>query len=450
LKLTRLNSSLLPAIFLAVSTAIADSPPEGRILPDTAVQAASELAELLRDNYLFPEIGLRYSEALEARIEEGLYSTDFDLVDFAGDLETVVNDVHPDAHLRVSVSGIRRDGQRRMRRTPGGGGAIGTTAWIDDDIAYLELLALPGDEASQEAMANFLDQYRGARALILDARLCPGGTLPVIDVLSSRLFDQPTHLVTMDMRVGASDELQQQFDELPSLRRVDSEATLARYEHWTTPSANPADRSWADVPVYLLTNMTASACEHLALALKVTDRATLIGKTTRGAGHFGGLRPFAGGSLNVFLPVGRTYDPTTGKDWESVGVEPDIDVPADQALQVALTDLGVDPSLAANISSQRERSPATAVRKLNPGDRGYGLGIMPPRSGDTFIEVMMVQADGVAAAAGVQRGDRIAAMNGTGVADMDQATVIKALQSPQLALEILRSGEKFQFQLAFE
>lgn len=450
MKHARLSNALLPALFLAFSTAAAGSVSESRLSPDAAVQAASELAELLRDNYVFPEIGLRYSEALEARIEEGVYSADIDLVELADDLETLVNEVHWDAHLRISANGADRDGQRRMRRIPGGGGAIGTTAWIDDDIAYVELLALPGDQASQEAMADFLDRYRGARALIVDARMCPGGTLPVIDVLSSRLFDQPTHLLTMDMRIGANEQLQQDFDELPSLRRVDAEATLARFEHWATPSTNPADRSWADVPVFLLTNMTASACEHLALALKVTDRATLIGNTTRGAGHFGDPRTFADGSLEVFVPVGRTYDPATGKDWERTGIEPDVAVPADQALQAALTDLGVDPDLAAGLSPQGRSSPAVAVRDVNSGRKGYGLGIMPPRGGETFIEVMMVRENGVAAAAGIKQGDRIVAINGTSLADLDRAALIKALRSPQLALQVLRSGEKFEFQLELE
>jgi C-terminal processing protease CtpA/Prc len=38
----------------------------------------------------------------------------------------------------------------------------------------------------------------------------------------------------------------------------------------------------------------------------------------------------------AFIPVGRTFDPDTGKDWEGVGVLPDVEVPADQALDTAL------------------------------------------------------------------------------------------------------------------
>ena len=72
-----------------------------------------------------------------------------------------------------------------------------------------------------------------------------------------------------------------------------------------------------------------------ALALKRTHRATLIGERTAGANHFGGIEPIGAG-LAAFIPVGRTYDPDTGKDWEGTGIVPDVEVPADAALDRAL------------------------------------------------------------------------------------------------------------------
>ena len=421
-----------------------------RLEPDEAAQAASELSELLRDNYVFPDIAVKYAEALESRTKAEFYSDEVDLVEFADELDALVNDVHRDAHLSVIANVAERDGERRVRRGPGSVSAIGTTTWIDDDIAYVELLGLPGDEASQDAMAKFLDEYRGARALIIDARMCPGGTLPVIDVLSSRLYKQPTHLVTMDMRIGATGELPEEFNELPSLHRADSAATIARFEHWATPSDNVADRAWADVPVYYLSILTAWACELVALSLKSTERANLVGITTGGAGHFGGMESFANGALRVFVPVGRTFDPATGKDWEGDGIEPDIKVPSDQALQAALSDIGVDSSLAASVSPQGRRMPGPIVRRVNPEKKSYGLGIMPPRSGASDIEVMMVTENSVAEAAGLQQGDRIVAINGTRVADMKESGVIAALRSPKLGLEVSRAGETFDVSLALE
>jgi C-terminal processing protease CtpA/Prc len=105
--------------------------------------------------------------------------------------------------------------------------------------------------------------------------------------------------------------------------------------------------------VFLLTsNRTASAAEHLSLSLKRTGRATLIGETTRGAGHYGGMVP-VGGGYAAFIPVGRTWDPDTGQGWETVGVTPHVQVPADQALDEALRRAGVDPS------QRRQLTPAS-------------------------------------------------------------------------------------------
>ena len=109
-----------------------------------------------------------------------------------------------------------------------------------------------------------------------------------------------------------------------------------------THSAIPGD----DTPlrtakIYLLvSNASASAAEHFALALKSTGRATLIGEATAGANHFGGDRPLTD-NFSVWMPVGRTYDIKTGKDWEGVGIEPDIAVDPTQALVVALEKSGL-------------------------------------------------------------------------------------------------------------
>jgi C-terminal processing protease CtpA/Prc len=66
-----------------------------------------------------------------------------------------------------------------------------------------------------------------------------------------------------------------------------------------------------------------------------TEYPQLIGERTAGANHFGGIEPIGAG-LAAFIPVGRTYDPDTGKDWEGTGIVPDIEVPVDQALDRAL------------------------------------------------------------------------------------------------------------------
>jgi C-terminal processing protease CtpA/Prc len=79
--------------------------------------------------------------------------------------------------------------------------------------------------------------------------------------------------------------------------------------------------------------------------LKRTGRATLVGETTRGAGHYGGMIPMGSGYA-AFIPVGRTFDPETNQGWEGTGVTPHVEVPADRALDEALRRAGVAPEKA--------------------------------------------------------------------------------------------------------
>jgi C-terminal processing protease CtpA/Prc len=161
------------------------------------------------------------------------------------------------------------------------------------------------------------------------------------------LFAEPTRLVTMATRASVIARGGSPMDGLASMRAVKSDAGMVTREHWATPGA---DARLRDAKVYLLTSgATVSAAEHFSLAMKHTGRATLIGAPTAGANHFGGGADLGGG-YGAFIPVGRTYDPVTGKDWEGDGVQPDIAVPPAEALVRALTDLGVAPDEAKRLS----------------------------------------------------------------------------------------------------
>ena len=120
----------------------------------------------------------------------------------------------------------------------------------------------------------------------------------------------------------------------------------------TTHYAIPNDvTTLRDAKVYLLvSNATGSAGEHFSLAFKSTGRATLIGEATAGANHFGGPAQL-GDHFSAFIPVGRTYDIKTGKDWEGTGVAPDVEVDPKQALVVALEKAGLSHEEAVRIDA---------------------------------------------------------------------------------------------------
>ena len=150
------------------------------------------------------------------------------------------------------------------------------------------------------------------------------------------------------------------------MRPVAGDPAMVTREHWATPNG---DARLTQAKVYVLTSgASASAAEHFALAMKASGRGVLIGAPTGGANHFGRGEELGGG-FTAFIPVGRTYDPATGKDWEGDGVQPDIAVPAAAALERALTELGIAPGEAKRLSDAHMPS-WPMERRRRPGASG--------------------------------------------------------------------------------
>jgi hypothetical protein len=68
---------------------------------------------------------------------------------------------------------------------------------------------------------------------------------------------------------------------------------------------------------------TASGAEALSFIVKQTGRGTLVGDRTAGAGRLTTLTPIGDG-FSVSVSAGRSFDPRTGREWERVGIEPDV------------------------------------------------------------------------------------------------------------------------------
>jgi C-terminal processing protease CtpA/Prc len=164
-----------------------------------------------------------------------------------------------------------------------------------------------------------------------------GGGNAEPDVIFSYLFASKTPLTRLEMRRATYDESGWPFPATQTLEVTKSpkKVTGTRY---ALPGKDTPLRS-AKVFV-LVSNATASAAEGFAVSLKSTGRGTLIGEPTEGANHFGAPRPI-NDHFGVFMPIGRTFDVRTGKDWEGAGVQPDIAVDPREALVVALEKAGI-------------------------------------------------------------------------------------------------------------
>lgn len=105
---------------------------------------------------------------------------------------------------------------------------------------------------------------------------------------------------------------------------------------WTLPLPYPAIGGVdTDLPLAILVdNDVHSAAEGLAGGLQSRGRATIIGETT--AGNVEAVLPFCFRDGSQAWIATGVLAPLTGATWEGRGVEPDIKVPADQALDAAI------------------------------------------------------------------------------------------------------------------
>jgi len=385
--------SNLAAALLAASAAaaLAQGQPQSRPAPapapasapaDVAVTApearstATELARKLEEGYVFPDIAKRYAETLRSNAAAGAYDGFTSGRGLAERLTADLRAVSPDNHLRVTVGGP----ERRGPPPPAAGAApaagsppapqrfpfepIEEQRVLAPGVAYIRFNGFMGTPEEVEAVRKFMTDNAAAKTLIFDARTHRGGGLEEMDVIFPYLFAKETKLVTMDTRASIERAQGAPLEESPSLRLVPTREDVVRREHYALPSRT--EKRLFDAKVFVLTSgRTASAAEHFTLSLKRTHRATIVGEPTAGAGHYGGMQP-VGGKFSVFIPVGRTYDPETGKGWEGAGIDPDVAVPAAEALTEALVRSGLAREEAQRISATVKPTGSMVRREPRP------------------------------------------------------------------------------------
>jgi hypothetical protein len=184
---------------------------------------------------------------------------------------------------------------------------------LPGNVGLLELNAFADFAPARETAAAAMRFLAGVDALIVDVRGNGGGTPQMVQFVCSYFFGERTHLNSLVFRRPAGEEVTEfwTLDELPGPRLV-------------------------DVPLYVLTSgNTGSAAEEFCYNLQSRDRAILVGQTTGGAANPGGTVPLDE-RLVAFISDGQARNPVTGTNWEGVGVVPEVETPAPDALDKAL------------------------------------------------------------------------------------------------------------------
>lgn len=330
----RWSSVVAIAFLLMAPVASAQTPSAQR------VEVVEALAAALERDYVYPETGAAYAKALRAKAAAGDYASGDDRA-FAEQVGADLNAVKADRHLRLMAPAPQPGGDGpRMVGGPGPGAPKGMEASqrLTPDIAYVRFGMFPGDAQSAADIETFIAANAGVKTLIIDARGHRGGSPADIDLLFADLFSEPTDLVRMEFRKTVAEQNPWMMQGGPTFRTLPSDPEMLLQQHVAVPSDNPRLKN---TKLYVLqSGVSGSAAEHLLLAVRVGKRGTLVGETSAGAGHFGfGLELPAG--FSTFIPVGRTFDPAMGLDWEGTGVAPDFKSASAEALVAALMDAGL-------------------------------------------------------------------------------------------------------------
>jgi hypothetical protein len=313
---------------------------------------ALKLADELIKSFVFRDNAEDYAAMLRKNAAAGRYDKGT-----RGELATMMTDdllaVHKDGHLHVMIApppepaGAAEAPQRRGP-PPGWPPLIQAAKTIAPGIGYIRFTAFMGTDEEVAAVRKWLAENANAKTLIFDLRNHHGGGLDEQDAIFSYLFAKTTPLVKMAVAKDLFDRGDSPLASGPTLK-FEAQGDKMVATHTAIPGADTPLRT---AKVYLLvSNKSGSAAEHFALALKSTGRATLIGEATAGANHFGGGQPL-NEHFGVWMPVGRTYDIKTGKDWEGDGVAPDIAADPRQALVVALEKAGLSHDEAVKLDAQ--------------------------------------------------------------------------------------------------
>src|SRR5687767_5190753 len=312
------NTAVIFALSIASIATALHAQQTSAPLDDTSRRAVVEsAAKMLRERYVFPDVGNRAAQAIESALTSGSYAG-LDLAAFAQRLTEDLRGVAKDKHLRITAPGASSGNPPRV--APRAEGGVTRADILDGNVGYIELVGFPPPAAFNGPVNRAMSALQKTRALIVDVRRNGGGSPASVAYFVSYFLaaDKRVHINTF-------------------INRNPGTETFRSQDFWS--EATPF--SYVGQPVIVLTSgRTFSGGEEFAYDMQVMDLADVVGETTGGGANPGGTVPLAAG-LTMFVPGGRARNPITGTNWEGVGVKPDIAVASETALKAALEPLGV-------------------------------------------------------------------------------------------------------------
>ncbi len=283
-----------------------------------------ETGQFFKDNYLFPEKGLAIRNALQDQCDAGEFDSIVDPELFRSMLQKSIRSVVDDRHIivihhnpdlehtedkEVSPWLLEFDDRKAINF------GIPELQVLDGNIGYIKIAKFTSPQLFDPAMAAASKFLRNVDGLVLDLRTRGGGRSETVGLLLSYFLPPNTHTLTWHYRDAMKSE-----------------------KDWTLPIVS--GHCFPDIPVAILTSdRTFSGSEAFTYVMKHHGRAFVVGEKTRGGAHTY-KEMLVQDRFLLLMPIGRAVSSVTHQNWEGKGVVPTINVPAEEALEVAIEKLG--------------------------------------------------------------------------------------------------------------
>ena len=283
------------------------------------------LLTALDEIYVFPEVATEMGDLVRGKLKKGKYDDLDNAQIFAERLTEDFQSISHDLHLNVDWMPPRpeREGEeltdqemqeRYLANAQKNNFGFKEVKMLPGNVAYIRLNQFSHASIGAPTAIAAMNFAAHADAIIFDLRANGGGSPSMIQLLTSYLMEEQTHLNSFYVR--QSDETNQ---------------------FWT--QAHVSGPKMSDAEVYVLTSgRTFSAAEEFTYNLKNLERGTIVGQTTGGGAHPVVRHEFPELQISMLLPYGRAINPITGTNWEGTGIKPHMVVPAEDAFDVAYLD----------------------------------------------------------------------------------------------------------------
>jgi len=289
--------------------------------------AVDSVSWALNKTYVFENVAKEMEKHIRRKLKSGEYDEFVTVQEFAMQLTEDMREVSHDRHLGARFFTDERIAE--LQQSEEDSDIAHQTAFeidkkrnfefrkleiMDGNVGYMKLDGFIPTSLSGPTAVAAMSFLGYTDALIIDLRENGGGSPSLIQTIMAYLLEEPTHLNSFYIREGDSLE-----------------------QYWSAPYVPGPKMDGVDL--YVLTSgHTFSAAEEFTYNVKNLKRGTIVGETTGGGAHPIRAYLFPGLNMGLHVSYGRAINPISGTNWEGTGVTPDIEVPADQALDAAYLD----------------------------------------------------------------------------------------------------------------